>query len=138
MTNTFDVNVVDENGDAISGVTVELKDKDGTSIFSTTTDANGDITQQEALIKTYKPNITLGTSHFQDPDYITDNNPFTLTISKSGYETYTSPLTIDPFTGEGVVLALALKSIVPVRPTTSGQDAVAVQPQLGSQSLLEI
>jgi hypothetical protein len=82
---TMDLKVVDEGNVAISGATVVLKDKDGTQSFSTTTDASGLITQQT---------VTRGYYAQTNGNTITDANPFTLTISKSGYLTKTMKFTL--------------------------------------------
>lgn len=92
---SFDVNVVDDTNTAISGATVVLKDKDNNTVFSTTTDANGDITQQWV---TYLSNTQAGGGELT-------MSPFTLTITKTGYDTYTRTLTIARTYSSGAVVA---------------------------------
>lgn len=76
----FDLKVVDNNGDGFSGVTVTIKDAEGTEIFSDVTDVNGDIAQQ--LLYDYKERW------FDDALAETINyTPHTVTISKAGYVT---------------------------------------------------
>jgi hypothetical protein len=80
---SFNVNLKDKNGAAISGATVTLKDKNGTQIFSVTTDANGNIAVQ-----------TVSRDCYDGTHGDTPYSPHTLTISKAGYQTYASILTL--------------------------------------------
>jgi len=91
----LDLRVTDEAGDPIVGATVLLEDKDGTQVFSVTTDSNGDIATQEVLHTTYNSDDT-STAH----------GPFTMTISKSGtsYLTQIHKLTLDEVTKEQISL----------------------------------
>lgn len=79
------INVIDVDGNAISGATVAVKDKNGDSANGSpaTTDANGDT----GLIKCTKSH-----GYYDEEVKKDDFNPFTLTISKPGYQTYTSEL----------------------------------------------
>ena len=63
-----------------------LKDKDNTQIFSLSTDANGQITQQ---------NVQYGYYDQAHGDTLQAYSPHTLTVSKAGYETRTYKLTVD-------------------------------------------
>jgi hypothetical protein len=83
--------MVKNNSDTpIEGATVEVKDVNGTVVFSGATDANGGVN-----------NITLnqyrkyGERWGNQPKGIEYHTPHTLTISKPGYETYTQTLTMD-------------------------------------------
>ncbi len=83
---TYDLQVVDRNGAPIENVTVVMKDKDDAQLFSLTTDANGDITQQDIsyIIYTYSGGL------------VTDERtPHTVTLSKAGYITKTIISDID-------------------------------------------
>lgn len=82
---TVNVKVTDKDGNALSGVTVTLNDVDGNQIFSLTTDANGEITEQTVTSKTYTG----------DTPTIDNNNPFTLTIEKAGYQTYVKKFVLE-------------------------------------------
>ena len=86
---TFDCNVSDGT-DPISGASVVLKDKDGTQIFSLSTDASGDIAQQTVLYREYKYVLGAGLSaayRVMDDSMIIEKSPFTITVTKAGYET---------------------------------------------------
>lgn len=72
------IKVVDTNGMAISGVTVLCKKTGGTTEFTTTTAADGTITEQWITSKYH----LLSGSYSQ-----TNYNPFSFTISKAGYRT---------------------------------------------------
>jgi hypothetical protein len=79
------VNLKDKNGVAISSATVTLKDKNGTQIFSVVTDANGNIATQT---------VSRGYYDGAHGNTLQDCSPHTLTISKAGYQTYVSILTL--------------------------------------------
>lgn len=83
----FDLKVVDNNGDGISGVTVTIDDSEGTEVFSGSTDGSGDITQQQ-LVK------ELREATRPDPETVTSKTPHTVTISKAGYATRTIKYTM--------------------------------------------
>jgi len=63
---------------------------------------------------------------------LTTYGPFILTISKSGYETYTSTFDI---TGK-LNMTITLKPIVPIRQTLDGELLLANQPETGSSAKL--
>jgi len=83
---SFDLKVIDANGDAISGATVVIKDVTGVEVYNDTSDANGEITQQE-LVK--QINV------YTDSTATTVYTPHTITISAPGYQTKTMVLTMD-------------------------------------------
>jgi hypothetical protein len=72
----YNLNVQDKNGANISGATVTLVDNLGATVFLTTTDASGNITQQQI-------------GYWTKTSAATTSYTFTLTISKSGYQTIT-------------------------------------------------
>jgi hypothetical protein len=97
---SLNLNVTDESGNAISGATVVLKDKDDNQIFSTTTDANGAITEQTVDILKAQNDVNNNTKYFYLDTPTVDWTyyyPYTLTVSKSGYETYTDTLLKDGY-----------------------------------------
>ncbi len=119
---SLNLTVTDESGNAISGATVVLKDKDNNQLFSTTTSASGVITEQivdilKAQYDTIPPSGTSSKAFYFDTPTVdwTYYYPFTLTVSKSGYETYTDTLLKDGYsrTNEicknGANLTIALK-----------------------------
>jgi len=77
---TYDLNVMDRDGNPIDGAQVTLKDNSGNTIFNVTTDSNGDIVTQQVplLVNTVVAGV------------LTRNNlsPFELTIFKEGYNQY--------------------------------------------------
>ena len=83
---TMNIHLTDILGVDIAGATVTLKDINGATVFSVTTDIDGKITEQTVTKGTYIP-----TSPFTFTDY----GPHTLTISKDGYQDFESIITID-------------------------------------------
>jgi hypothetical protein len=83
---TIDLKVTDKENNNISGATVSLVDKNGTAIFSVTTAADGTIASQTVSRGYYD------TAH---GDTLQEYSPHTLTISKSGYQTYLKKFTLE-------------------------------------------
>jgi hypothetical protein len=101
---SFNLNLADTEGTAIEGATVTVTDKDGNVAFTTTTDSNGDITEQFVDIlkcqHDYIPPSYSNVKYFYLDTPTVDWTyyyPFTLTVSKSGYETYTDTLLKDGY-----------------------------------------
>lgn len=66
---------------------------------------------------------------------VTDYNPFIITISKTGYETYTSKLTL----ADKIDETITLKTVVKTRRSIDGKFYKALSPETGSDAkLLEI
>ena len=87
---TFDLKVVDNNNNPIDGATVTIDYQDGLGqAFSGTTDANGDITQQNLTY--YK--VFMEKNESDITTYY--GNPVTVTISKTGYKTRVIKYTMD-------------------------------------------
>ncbi|MCM8784607.1 MAG: carboxypeptidase-like regulatory domain-containing protein [Candidatus Omnitrophica bacterium] len=105
---SFDLKVIDNAGNEISGATVVMKDKYGTQVFSTTTNENGNITQQWA---TYEKRVKIITP---PQDTQTFYDPHTVTISKDGYQTKTIKYTMDRKREEIEVLEPAVKLLMPM------------------------
>ena len=85
---TLDAHITDVDDNGLESVTLVCTDKDDNEIFSVTTDADGDITQQE-VTSSIMSNAEGGYTGNNYETDIDDKNPFTITITKSGYETYT-------------------------------------------------
>ncbi len=77
---SFDLAVTDAEGTPLEGATVTLFDKDGTEIFSESTDADGKIATQI---------VTRGFYQRSTGDALTDASPHTLTVNKAGFQKYT-------------------------------------------------
>lgn len=99
---TFTVKVINSTGTAIEGATVSMVDKNGTAVFSTTTDASGDIAVQDVIY------TIIGNTE------TTEYSPHTVTISATGYQTKTMVLTMDRKREEIVVLEKAVDMIIPL------------------------
>jgi len=115
---TVNLSVRDEGNVAISGALIVCRDKDNNIVFSETTDANGDIDEQEVLYAIHTSGAT-GQSGAAG-GYVTNTvlySPFTITISKAGYETYYAKRNIS----EKITQTVTLKKAVPLLIGTSGQ-----------------
>lgn len=131
LKDTINLYLVDNNRAPISNATVNIVN--GFETVSGTTDANGFLSK---VIKTrtavQDPAITSGSTY---QTIWTDYTKITITISKTGYETYTD--IIDTLVNKS--LQITLKPIVPTRQTIEGKLLLANQAELGSSSkLLEI
>jgi hypothetical protein len=81
----FDLTVTDKDNNPISGATVTLKDKDGNTVFTATTDTNGNIATQ-----------TVSRGYYQQStgNTLNEYSPHTLTIEKAGYQIYIKGFTL--------------------------------------------
>jgi len=137
--NTVKIKVVDENGDPIQGAKVTIENKDGvisnpeteTTLENIETDANGEI-NEKVIVRLW--DITYDDAGSGGYVYPTgeDQNPFTITIKKSGYETYQAKVTID----SPVDWTIKLKRSKPIRISFDGKPILALQPSKGSNSIL--
>lgn len=87
---TFDLNVVDQNGNPLSGVSVGLYDVDGNCVFETLTNGAGDISQQIVQRSYVQKNWADGAYGSDikknlETDPTKDYGPFKLHVEKSGY-----------------------------------------------------
>jgi hypothetical protein len=82
----------DEDMYGLEGATVTVKDKDGTVLFSQTTNRNGRITTQTVTFSLYKQAV------------LELRGPHTLIISKNGYRQYQGVLTINAKTSLRITL----------------------------------
>jgi hypothetical protein len=82
----FDLTVINEAGDPISGANVQLIDGQGNTVVSTTTNASGEITQQECLVwdAYIDYSDSWGRKNIDYRNYI-------LKIYADGFETYRKP-----------------------------------------------
>ena len=113
----FDLKVIDNEASAISGANVVIKDLDGETVFSGTTDGNGNISQQVLTQKISffdDPNLSGGSVTKTTPDSITYKTPHTVTISKKGYQTKTVKYTMDRRREEVEVLEPAIDVLTPM------------------------
>jgi hypothetical protein len=92
----FDLNVTDKDGNSISGATVTLKDKNGTVVFSVSTAADGTIATQT---------ISRGYYDQAHGNTLQEYSPHTLTITKTGYQTYSKKFALSAKTNWDVKLA---------------------------------
>ncbi|MDO8733523.1 MAG: hypothetical protein Q7L55_13295, partial [Actinomycetota bacterium] len=95
---TLDLKVVDSANVAIAGASVVLKDTNGTTILSETTDANGLIGQQTVTTDVFKYSAT-------NTGARTNFNTFSLTVTKSGKLDSSQTLDIAAAQNFSVVLA---------------------------------
>ena len=98
--------VSDSNDTPLSGASVEIKDNTGTTISSGDTDAEGNYDAgyltNRALFPTADLGGALSRAAALEDDHIaagdltrTDKNPYTIVITKAGFQTYQDTITID-------------------------------------------
>jgi len=83
---TFNLKVMKIDQTPINGATVTLKDKDDNEIFSVSTDAQGNITEQT---------VSRGYYDQANGDTLQEYSPHVLTIFKEGYDQYEIKFTLD-------------------------------------------
>jgi len=81
----FDLTVTDKDAAPIEEASVTLKDKDGNTVFSTSTDVNGQITIQT---------VSRGYYNQANGNTLQEYSPHTLIIEKAGYQTYSKVFTL--------------------------------------------
>ncbi|MDP3999193.1 MAG: dockerin type I domain-containing protein [bacterium] len=91
---TVDYTIVDANGNPVSGAEVELLDVRGDTIFSESTDADGVVTQQTVIAKTFDYANQSGAT----------NNPHILRIRKYGFNFVTLTTEISAKTIQSIAL----------------------------------
>jgi hypothetical protein len=127
--------ITDENGDALEDATVTMKDTDDTTVFSETTDGDGEITEQivDSLVA-YSDGTSRVRFYFNTPDVNwIKKYPFSLEISKTGYETYRAEgLSLDSPKSE----TITLKSVKKIRKTVEGKILYALKAEEGSRANL--
>jgi len=85
---TFDLKLLNEQGNPIENATVKIVDTEGSTVATITTDASGDIAQQTITYKQYTGGTLKSSGYHQYlADDVTTLTPHTVTISKSGYLT---------------------------------------------------
>lgn len=94
----FDLTVTDKDNNPLSGASVTLKDKDGNTVFSETTDANGAIATQT---------VSRGFYDQAHGDTVQEYSPHTLTITKAGYQMYVKKFVLSEKTRWELKLARA-------------------------------
>lgn len=107
---SFNLKIVDINNNPVQSANIVLKDKNGNLIINTVTDINGVIVGTYITTKYWQTTIPSGATIYRtmsDSD-IVDNGPFTLFISKSGYKTYKSKMTISNKFDETITLQKVL------------------------------
>ncbi|MBN1157402.1 hypothetical protein JXA85_07300 [Candidatus Woesearchaeota archaeon] len=114
----------DEDGDAIEGATVLMTDKIGNVLFTNTTDSLGEIEEQTIDIMKAYANSTWGSGYYYyfdtpDVDWIT-YYPFTLTISKEGYQTYTTQFLTEGYNRSNNIVKNGADLIISLKEAAAG------------------
>ena len=126
--NRIDITVLDDVNVPIENVSVTMKNVNSVVQFSVLTDALGAISQQR--VEAYKYYPADNTVHTVTAAEKTNYNPFILTISKAGYETYTEKVTISSQVTKSVTLKTSLK----MRRGLQGEVYLAENPSEGSRT----
>ena len=118
--------IVDNAGDVIDGATVSLTNESGTT--NLTTGVDGKTTSTDFIIS-----VTQFDPTESDPNYNikkTNTNPYTITVSKTGYETYSKKMSILSKVDE----IIKLKTALSIRDGLEGEKYLALSPEEGSSS----
>ena len=127
---TFKTRAKDSNGNLLVGASIILKNVDGTTVVSETTDSNGEISDV-VLSNMWTYTRPVSAIVQVKKDY----SPFTLYITKDGYETYSGEVNVDSKT----TLSVTLKESKKTKVTVGGNLLLATSPEEGSSSnLLEL
>jgi len=119
---SLDIKILNSNGVAIQSATVAV-DYNGVNQFSVSTDANGDITQQKLALKHWYFDPENSWNEYGRIAQI-DYGNYDLTVSKSGYETYTGKITMN----SKKELVIELKDAISVMTTTDSKIAIKLDP----------
>lgn len=124
---SYNLKILDSSGNGVSGVNVKVYDKDNAVVADVNSDSNGDIAEQFITRRYFEVS---GTSLLPE----NNRNPFTIVVSKNGYETYTEKLTYS--SSLAVVKTLCLKTAKAIRLDIKGNQYFAVGKHLGSSAKL--
>ena len=97
---SYNVNVVDDNGNPLNNATVKMYDKNDNLLFSENTNIDGDIDEQEITRELTTMVVQVRT--------IDSKSPFKIVVSKTNYSTYEEYVSYD--TSVGVVKTVALEN----------------------------
>lgn len=92
---SMDLTLIDEQGNPIEGATLSLVDVYGTEQESATSDANGSIVSDAVFSLQYYFDPFDANRNTVTEVVEKDFNPYTVTISKSGYKTYKTIMTLN-------------------------------------------
>lgn len=125
---TLDLKVVDENNDPIPGANIDVS-LDSVSVYSGVTDVNGEMLQQTLTNRHWyfdPVNAYANSNHIAEDV----SNDYDITITKTGYETYTSKFTLS----EKIDSIITLKKWKRLRLDTDGKEYIAINPAKGSRA----
>ena len=86
--NSITAHIIDADGNAISNATVILKDKNGNTVLDTVSDIEGNTTKADIRVYSIEQDITTSAGYDEARQYRINYSPFTLTVSKEGYDDY--------------------------------------------------
>jgi hypothetical protein len=124
---SFNLSIFDDSGTGIDTVNAKIYDVDDTEIVDVDSNSSGVVSEQIITRRQWTVDgTTLGSPSVR--------SPFTLVISKTGYETYTEIFA--PSDSSAIIKTVSLKPVNVARITTDGEVLVATTPATGSSSLL--
>ena len=103
--NSVKIKVVDKDGNPIENATVTCKDKDGSTAWTESTDANGETSKHDIIHREWITSSGERTIYMDTPDNY--YYPYTIKIAKAGYQTYEFPIPTD----EKIDWTITLKKI---------------------------
>ena len=124
---SFNMNVVDQTQTPISSANVKIYDNTSTLVVDVVTDSNGNIAEQEITRRQF---TVTGTT----VNPVINKYPFTIVISKTGFETYTEKVSY--LLSLAVIKTIALNPIVNIRMSIDGKFLKAILPETGSSAKL--
>lgn len=139
---TFDITVQDENGDGIDGADIVVKDRNGNTVLTSQTESGPIPTGEINLLIARTTASTQKSFYFNTPtvDWVY-YAPFTMTISKSGYETYTEIILPYGYDRSNEACKSGYKNVVQLKTAVKIRKSdesilLAIRPDLGSSSNL--
>jgi hypothetical protein len=122
---SYTLTIFDELGNAISGANLKIYDKDSALVADTNSDGSGNFAEQVIIRRFFEVN---GMTVLPE----NNRNPFTIIISKDGYETYKEIISYSA--SLAIIKTVSLKSAIAVRGAVGGILLKALDPAAGSAS----
>lgn len=117
---SYNAKILDMAGNAINGASLKIYDKDNALVVDASSDASGVVTEQLITRRYFEVS---GTSVLPE----NNRNPFTIVVSKSGYETYKEVVSYTA--SNAIVKTISLKPTIPMMVSTDGKYFAKLNPE---------